>query len=95
MERRSNRFGFRQLVSVGCVLLMAGMGSVAMAQAPAPPPAQSQTFAPQQLDNLVAPIALYPDALVAQSIRCLFAWPELFVVPALTMLQTFTVLSIS
>jgi hypothetical protein len=66
MERRSNRFGFRQLVSVGCVLLMAGMGSVAMAQAPAPPPAQSQTFAPQQLDNLVAPIALYPDPLLGQ-----------------------------
>src|ERR1700677_151382 len=66
MERRSNRFGFRQLVSVGCVLLMAGMGSVAMAQAPAPPPAQSQTFAQQQLDNLGAPIALYPDPLLGQ-----------------------------
>jgi hypothetical protein len=66
MESRSMRFGFRQFLSIGCVLLMAGMGTVAMAQAPAPPPAQSQTFAPQQLDNLVAPIALYPDPLLGQ-----------------------------
>jgi len=45
-------------------------GSAALAQAPAPPPAQSQgqgqTLAPQQLDNLVAPIALYPDPLLGQ-----------------------------
>jgi hypothetical protein len=60
------RFGFRQFLSIGCVLLVAGMGTVATAQAPAPPPAQSQTFAPQQLDNLVAPIALYPDPLLGQ-----------------------------
>jgi len=47
---------------------MAGMGTAAFAQAPAPPPAQAQgqTFAPQQLDNLVAPIALYPDPLLGQ-----------------------------
>ena len=34
----------------------------------APPPAQepAQTFAPQQLDNLVGPIALYPDPLLGQ-----------------------------
>jgi len=47
---------------------MAGMGSAALAQSPAPPPpvAQSQTLAPQRLDNLVAPIALYPDPLLGQ-----------------------------
>jgi hypothetical protein len=68
MERHLVRIGFRKLLSIGCVLLMAGMGSAALAQAPAPPPAaaQSQTFAPQQLDNLVAPIALYPDPLLGQ-----------------------------
>jgi hypothetical protein len=32
----------------------------------AQPPMQAQPLAPQQLDQLVAPIALYPDALVAQ-----------------------------
>jgi len=68
MERHLLRFGFRQVLSIGCALLMAGMGTAAFAQAPAPPPAQAQgqTFAPQQLDNLVAPIALYPDPLLGQ-----------------------------
>jgi hypothetical protein len=69
MERHSKRFGFRQVLSISCVLLMAGMGSVALAQTPAAPPparAQSQTLAPQQLENLVAPIALYPDPLLGQ-----------------------------
>jgi hypothetical protein len=45
-------------------------GSAVLAQTPAPPPAQpqgqGQTLAPQQLDNLVAPIALYPDPLLGQ-----------------------------
>jgi hypothetical protein len=58
----------QKVLSIGCVLLMAG--SAALAQSQAPPPAQaqaqSQTFAPQQLDNLVAPIALYPDPLLGQ-----------------------------
>jgi hypothetical protein len=68
MERHWMRFGFGKVLSISCVLLMAGMGSAALAQAPAPPPAaaQSQTLAPQQLDNLVAPIALYPDPLLGQ-----------------------------
>ena len=72
MERHLTRFGFRKFLSVSCVLLMAGMGTAAFAQAPAPPQsqaqgqAQGQTFAPQQLDNLIAPIALYPDPLLGQ-----------------------------
>jgi hypothetical protein len=48
---------------------MAGMGTVALAQTPATPPparAQAPTLAPQQLENLVAPIALYPDPLLGQ-----------------------------
>lgn len=66
---RHLRSGFQQIVSIGCVLLMAG--TVAFAQAPAPPPAQpqgqqAQALPPQQLDNLVAPIALYPDPLLGQ-----------------------------
>jgi hypothetical protein len=70
MERRSMRFGFRQLLSISCALLMAGMGTVAMAQPPAAPAPQArpqgQTLAPQQLENLVSPIALYPDPLLGQ-----------------------------
>src|SRR5271166_937269 len=67
MERHSMRSQIRQGISI--VLLMAGMGTAALAQAPvAPPPAQaqSQTLGPQQLENLVAPIALYPDPLLGQ-----------------------------
>jgi hypothetical protein len=68
MERHWTTIGFRQILSISCIVLMAGMGTATFAQAPAPPPgqAQGQTFAPQQLDNLVAPIALYPDPLLGQ-----------------------------
>jgi hypothetical protein len=44
------------------VLLLSALGSLALAQAPPPPP----SFSPQQLDQLVAPYALYPDPLLAQ-----------------------------
>ncbi len=38
-------------------------------QAPASaPPAQAQKISPEQLDSLVAPIALYPDPLLAQTL---------------------------
>jgi hypothetical protein len=68
MERHWMRFGFGKLLWICCILLIAGMGPVALAQARVPPPAaaQSQALAPQQLDNLVAPIALYPDPLLGQ-----------------------------
>jgi hypothetical protein len=36
------------------------------AQTAPPPPAQAAKQTPEQLQQLVAPIALYPDALVAQ-----------------------------
>jgi hypothetical protein len=67
MGRHLMRFGIRQVLSIVCVLLMAG-STVAFAQAPAPPPAQGQgqTLQPQQMDNLVAPIALYPDPMLGQ-----------------------------
>jgi hypothetical protein len=74
MERGSVRQWFRRGVSLTCVLVMAGFGSVALAQGPAttPPPGQAQApanapaLAPQQLENLVSPIALYPDPLLGQ-----------------------------
>jgi hypothetical protein len=53
-----------RLVSIP--LLAAGL----MLAQEAPPPdegqAQAQPFAPEQLDTLVAPVALYPDALLSQ-----------------------------
>jgi hypothetical protein len=68
MERHSMNFRFRQAVSIVCVSLMTGMGTIALAQTPAPPQAQvqGQSLPPQQLENLVAPIALYPDPLLGQ-----------------------------
>jgi hypothetical protein len=67
MKRHSMSFRFRQGVSIFCVSLMAGMGTIAVAQTP-PPQAQvqGQSLPPQQLENLVAPIALYPDPLLGQ-----------------------------
>ena len=55
---------------------MIGTGSALLAQMPAPPPlssppanqAQAQPLPPQQLDNLVAPVALYPDPLLGQAL---------------------------
>jgi hypothetical protein len=55
-----------------CVVMVAQGGAVFLAQqppAPAPLPAlppPDQTLTPQQLDDLVAPIALYPDPLLGQ-----------------------------
>jgi hypothetical protein len=72
MERRLEGSWFRRGISLICIAVMVGIGSVALAQAPvAPPPnppnqAPSQPIPPQQLDNLVAPIALYPDPLLGQ-----------------------------
>jgi hypothetical protein len=36
------------------------------AQTPAPAPAQQATFKPEELEQVVAPVALYPDSLLAQ-----------------------------
>jgi hypothetical protein len=60
----------RRTLGITCVLsLLVFPAGVLFAQDP-PPPAQpsppSQAFSPDQLDNLVAPIALYPDALLSQ-----------------------------
>src|SRR5271169_1389496 len=41
-------------------------GALLAQDAPPPPPPPNQTLAPDQLEDLVAPIALYPDPLVSQ-----------------------------
>jgi hypothetical protein len=59
----------RRSVSLTCIALLLVPGSLLLAQAPAqpaPPPAPSQLMSPAQLENLVAPIALYPDPLLGQ-----------------------------
>lgn len=62
---------FRRSFAVGLALVVAGSGAVVSAQGPVGPPvpqqpAQQQVWSPQQLDDLVAPIALYPDPLLGQ-----------------------------
>ncbi|HEY1994928.1 MAG TPA: DUF3300 domain-containing protein [Edaphobacter sp.] len=66
---------FKQLLSVGLsfLLVFTSVPFDAVAQQPAQPPAESGGYSGQgapltadQLEQIVAPIALYPDALVAQ-----------------------------
>ncbi len=59
--------------AVVCALLLSLMSLSALAQGPPPPDGNypqpqepSQLLSPQQLEDLVAPIALYPDPLLSQ-----------------------------
>ncbi len=60
----------RRPLSFLCVVFLAvlSMGTQAFAQAPPAPPPQpaAQLLSPDQLETLVAPIALYPDPLLGQ-----------------------------
>jgi len=60
----------RSLVAILCAALLVPGQTVFLAQAASPAPAQSAAEAPklppEQLDALVAPIALYPDPLLGQ-----------------------------
>src|SRR5579864_3005473 len=62
----------RKVLSIVCGLLLLQAGALLMAQPQPqfPPPAQAppaaQPLSPDQLDSLVAPIALYPDNLLSQ-----------------------------
>ncbi len=65
----TKRFGSRSALSIACLFSLLATGMPLAAQAPAPPPEQqapAQMLSPQQLDNMVAPIALYPDSLLSQ-----------------------------
>jgi len=55
-------------VLMSCLLIVTAIPVSAIGQTPPPPaaPEQFTPLAPGDLDNLVAPIALYPDSLVAQ-----------------------------
>jgi hypothetical protein len=60
---------FQWFFAVGLVWIVAGGAAIVRAQAPAPPPGQqppAQVLSPQQLDDLVSPLALYPDPLLSQ-----------------------------
>src|ERR1700747_1133364 len=59
---------WKQALAGGLALLMAMPASL-LAQVPIPPPPPSAppaVFAPEQLEQIAAPVALYPDPLLAQ-----------------------------
>jgi len=74
--RRNARRASRGVLAVACACLLLPGETTLLAQAP--PPADAKTTAapaeaaaklpPEQLDSLVAPIALYPDPLLAQTL---------------------------
>ena len=73
MTRKPDRAIFRPLVAILCAALLVPGDSLAYTpqQSSPTPAAQSggatkATIPPEQLDSLVAPIALYPDPLLAQ-----------------------------
>src|SRR5437764_886754 len=60
----------QSMLAILCALLLAPAGTLAYTPQQASTPASSQAPAkkipPEQLDSLVAPVALYPDPLLAQ-----------------------------
>jgi len=68
----AGRYGRTLLVMLCAVSIGAGEPvALAAAQQPAAPgaaPAEQYRYSPDQLDSLVAPIALYPDPLLAQTL---------------------------
>lgn len=58
---------FTRAIAIGCALLVIpGAARLLRAQEAFPPPPAQALLAPDQLDSLVAPIALYPDSLLSQ-----------------------------
>jgi hypothetical protein len=65
MPLKPSSAGARGAALLLCFLLFASAGIFAQDQPPAAPP-PGQALTPNQLDDLVAPIALYPDPLLSQ-----------------------------
>ena len=63
--------GVRQILAFVCALVLLPGDTNLLSQASAPAPAadeQAASIPPEQLDSLVAPIALYPDPLLSQTL---------------------------
>ena len=72
-SRPRRRNVLRSLLAVFCAALLVPAGGAPLAQAPAPAPGAAPDATPEKipaekLDSLVAPIALYPDPLLAQTL---------------------------
>ncbi len=59
----------RRVLAAGCALLLAiGQGTIPAQQPAAAVEQEAPKLPPEQLESLVAPIALYPDSLLAQTL---------------------------
>jgi hypothetical protein len=69
-SRHVTRQSRRSAVALACVCLLLPGDCALLAQqaATTPAPAEARKLPPEQLDSLVAPIALYPDPLLAQTL---------------------------
>src|SRR5215831_11458930 len=67
---RGKQKGIRCLVAIACTLVLLPGNTIFLGQAKAQEAAQQETpkIPPDQLDSLVAPIALYPDNLLSQTL---------------------------
>src|SRR5579872_1581230 len=63
---RQRRYSIRKSLLVSVLIAALGGATLFAQDAPPAPPPPDQTLSPDQLDDLVAPIALYPDELVSQ-----------------------------
>src|SRR5689334_21293529 len=71
MKREWNASTIRSLVAILCTIILVPGDTLAFSPQQSSPPARSQPASPakippEQLDSLVAPVALYPDPLLAQ-----------------------------
>src|ERR1039457_761526 len=66
MPRNALSSGARPAVTAILAVLLLGAGVLLAQQAPPAPPPPDQALSPDQLDDLIAPIALYPDPLLSQ-----------------------------
>src|ERR1035438_7888457 len=66
MSRNALSSGSRPTVAAILAVLLLGVGALLAQQGPPAPPPPDQTLSPDQLNDLVAPIALYPDPLLSQ-----------------------------
>src|ERR1035438_8167735 len=64
MPRNALSSGARPAVAAILAVLLLGAGVLLAQQAPPAPPPPDQALSPDQLDDLIAPIALYPDPLL-------------------------------
>src|ERR1035437_2154126 len=64
--KRFYKLSFPMRAVFWAALLLVPMGQLLFAQQPPELPPPNQALAPDQLDDLVAPVALYPDPLVSQ-----------------------------